>query len=306
MSSTIESAYTQEYDASLSIAGQQKTSRLLPTVELDVEASARKYFEKMDALGAPRKRTSRFAPVQPEDIKFSNRQLVPVPFEKTALIDDVDTMRTKIAPSSSIVSGQVSAFNRDVDDTIIAGLIGTAYEQATIDSAPTGVTLPGSQLIAIDYCEPSTGQTGNQPFTVGKIKEAKRIIFGTENAEDTEEVFCIVDQLAINQLVRDKQITSTLYAAVQPLVEGRLDSVRFYGMTFIRSERVKAQNAGAPGVLVYTKSAGKFGWLQQLTGRVDPRPDLQGNVMQMKANAAYAATRMWEERIVKIAYDATL
>jgi hypothetical protein len=305
-----DALYTQQYDSTLRLASQQQESRLLRTVTIDKMAGARKYFEKILALGAPAARSARATPVILQDTPFERRALTPVSYEDDRFVDTLDTMRsTVVDPSNMILMEQAFAQHRNIDDIIIGGITGTAYIQSTIDATLTPVTLPGSQIVPVGYDEAGAGQTGNTGMTVGKLKYGLAALKTAEAVRPGEEVFAILNSVQIAQLLRDPQITNIFYNDMKPLTEG-LDITRALGLTIIRSERIPNTSTaifgtGQSTALMYPMSAAMFSWLEPLHGRVDYRPDLQGETYQLKSMASFGATRMFEEKVVEMVSDNT-
>src|ERR1700734_2623502 len=307
---TWDALYTQQYDSNLRIASQQMESRLLRSVTIDKMAEVNKYFEKILTLGAPQARGSRFAPVQLQDTPFERRALTPTSFDDARGVDSLDKLRTTVEdPSAKIMSEQSFAFNRLIDDTIIAAATGNAFLQATVNSTFTSVALPSTQIVPIGYDEPGTGQTGNTGFTVGKVKFAKSLMETAEAIRPGEEVFLALTSWQKMQLIRDAQVTNIFFTDNKVLIEGQIE--HFLGCTFLHTERVPntatagSPNTGQATALMYPMSAIEFGWLEPLHGRVDPRVDLRGEVWQLKALGSFGATRMFEERVTEIISDNT-
>ena len=305
MPSTFDYAYVQQYDNVLNLSFQQMDSYLLKTVTLDKMAATTKYFERLGVLSAPMVRSSRIAPVVLEDPTFSRRLLTATSYEKALAVDSIDKMRINLDPTSDLVKDQMAAFHRQIDDTIIAAATGNALTSTTVNSSVSSVAFLSANIVPVGYDEPGTGQSGNTGLTVGKVKQARNILYAKEAIMPGEELFLIANTPGINQLLRDPQVTNIFYQDAKPLVEGAITS-KFLGMTVIRSERLPIITGNQVGALVYPASALKFSWLEALHGRIDLRPDLQGETYQLKAMASFAAVRMWEEKVSQIVYDTTL
>jgi hypothetical protein len=308
---TWDALYTQQYDSNLRLASQQQESRLLRTVTIDRMAGLNKYFEKILKLGTPTARASRFQMINLQDTPFERRMLTPTSYDDVRGVDSLDRLRSTVEdPSSKIMLEQTFEFNVLVDQTIINAAVGSAFVQATVNGAPTSVSLPSSQQIPIGYDEPGTGQSGNTGFTVGKLKYGKTLLTSQEAIRPGEELFCILDSAQIAQLLRDPQVTNMFYNESRPLVSG--DIAQFLGATFIRSELIPSTaTAGSPfsgtsTALLYPSSAMEFAWLEAIHGRVDYLPERRGEVYGLKALGSFGSTRMFEERVVTMTTDNTV
>ena len=126
---------------------------------------------------------------------------------------------------------------------------------------------------------------------------------GSEANEMGEEVFFVTNTEGLGGLLREDKLTSSDYANVKALVEGKIDT--FMGFKFVRTELVPSiVNAGAGNFdfarnFAYVKSGLCVGEWANLNIRVDQRPD-KNYVNQIYATRTLGAVRTEDVKVVEV------
>jgi hypothetical protein len=250
----------------------------------------------------------RIGPVTAQKVtnRHGDTQYVETPHDRRAntledydwadLIDKEDKVRMIADPTSAYTVNAVNALGRAIDASIILAATGTAKTGKTGSGS---VSFPSSQQIAVDFKE--DGTTADSNLTVGKLREARRILDAAEAVEDGEELYCIFTASQRQALLRTTDVTSQDYNSVKALVAGEVDT--FLGFKFVRTELLSKTGTDR-SVLCYPKSALTLGMGRELTVEVDRLPTKRYSV-QVYAAGSWGAVRMWEEKVVEVLCDET-
>ncbi|MDP6771904.1 MAG: phage capsid protein, partial [Anaerolineales bacterium] len=186
------------------------------------------------------------------------------------------------------------ALGRKMDDIILEAAFGTAK---------TGKTGSGSQpfdvasQIAVNYVE--SGGAANSGLTIGKLREAKRLLDSNET-DPSDPRFCIVTAKQVNDLLQTTEVTSSDYNAIKALVQGEINT--FMGFNFVRTERVDTDSNSYRRVIAYAKSGLLLAVGADINVDIGPRRDKR-NSTQVYCSASFGATRMEEGKVLEIKCD---
>jgi hypothetical protein len=296
MSSQVTTSFAQQYSANVELQFQQMGSRLRKFVTEDPMGAEYKYFDRVGTVTA-RAKGARHGDVEYTDTPQSRRRISFEDFYHADMIDKEDKLRMLIDPTSEYVGTAVAALGRKMDEIILAAALGTAYSGKT---GSTSVSFPATQTILADYVE--SGTSADSHLTIGKLREALRILEANEAIIDGEPLVCILNAKAKNSLLRTTEVTSSDYNSVKALVGGQLNS--FMGMEFVRTELI-TRSGNDDQIIVMPKSAIKMAVASDISAKVDSIPHKFHNY-QILVEMCVGATRMWEEKIVEIECDSTV
>jgi hypothetical protein len=281
------------------LASQQKESRLLGTVTLDMAAAEYKYFDKLGSLAQTPQKIGRGVDTVWNSIEHERRRVEPIDYIDHLPLDESDKLRIAVSLESGYVQSLASALNRRIDQTIVNAALGTAYTGKT---GSTPVTFDTSnQQVAVNYVEGSTPADSN--LTLGKLRSARQILLENEAIMDNELVYCVISPSNLMALLRNEETTSVDYNTVKSLVNGQLDT--FMGFKFIVSNLLPLAAGNVRSAIAYSKSALAFTWLKPVTGKVAERSD-KNYTLQMSIMASFGASRLFEDKIVEILCDEDL
>ena len=290
MSINITTAFVNQYRANVEHLLQQKGSRLRPFVRMETQNAEFEYYDRIGSVDAV-EITSRHSDTPLISTPHDRRQVSLRDFDWADMIDRTDRIRLLIDPSSPYAQNAAWALGRKMDDVIIENAFGTAYSGKT---GSTSVTHPSGDVIAVNYVE--SGSATNSGLTIGKLREAKRLLDSQEN-DPSDPRYCAVTAKQVNDLLQTTEVTSSDYNSVKALVQGEINS--FMGFLFVRTERVATDSNDYRRVIAWAKSGMLLAMGKDITADIGPRRDKR-NSTQVYCSASFGATRMEEGKVLEI------
>ena len=286
MSNQITTAFVEQYSSNIQMLSQQKGSLLRDKVRLESVVGKNAFFDQVGSVTAT-VRSSRHSDTPQADTPHSRRRVTLVDYEFADLIDDLDKVRMLADPTSSYAQAAAYAMGRAMDDNIIAAATGTAY---TGVAGGTSTSLPAGQIIS----EAGTGR-----MTIAKLRTAKEIL-DLADVDPSLPRFIVVGPKQITDLLGTTEVTSSDYNVVKALASGDINS--FLGFNFVVSNRL-AVASSIRDCFAFVNDGIALAVGKDVTARIDERAD-KGYATQVYYSAAFGATRMEEEKVVKIqAYE---
>ena len=290
MSINITTAFVNQYRANVEHLLQQKGSRLRPFVRMETQNAEFEYYDRIGSVDAVEV-TSRHSDTPLISTPHDRRQVSLRDFDWADMIDRTDRIRLLIDPSSPYAQNAAWALGRKMDDVIIENAFGTAYSGKT---GSTSVTHPSGDVIAVNYVE--SGSATNSGLTIGKLREAKRLLDSQEN-DPSDPRYCAVTAKQVNDLLQTTEVTSADYNSVKALVQGEINS--FMGFLFVRTERVATDSNSYRRVIAWARSGMLLAMGKDITADIGPRRDKR-NSTQVYCSASFGATRMEEGKVLEI------
>ena len=286
MSTQITTAFVEQYSSNIQMLSQQKGSLLRDKVRVESVTGKNAFFDQVGSVTAT-VRSSRHSDTPQADTPHSRRRVTLVDYEFADLIDDLDKVRMLADPTSSYAQAAAYAMGRAMDDNIIAAATGTAY---TGVAGGTSTSLPAGQIIS----EAGTGR-----MTIAKLRTAKEIL-DLADVDPSLPRFIVVGPKQITDLLGTTEVTSSDYNVVKALASGDINS--FLGFNFVVSNRL-AVASSIRDCFAFVNDGIALAVGKDVTARIDERAD-KGYATQVYYSAAFGATRMEEEKVVKIqAYE---
>jgi len=287
MSTQITTAFVEQYSSNIQMLSQQKGSLLRDKVRLESVTGKNAFFDQVGSVTAT-VRSTRHSDTPQSDTPHSRRRVSLVDYEFADLIDDLDKVRMLVDPTSTYALAAAYAMGRAMDDAIITAATGSAD---TGVAGGTAVALPASQIIA------EAGTTG---MTIAKLREAKEII-DLADVDPSLPRHIIVSPKQISDLLGTTEVTSSDFNTVKALAQGDINS--FLGFNFVVSNRLAVASQIRDCIAFVSDGIG-LAVGKDATARIDERAD-KGYATQVYYSAAFGATRMEEDKVVKIqAYEA--
>lgn len=285
MPQSITQAFVVQWDATIRLQAQQKTSRI-----------ASRVFDRGNITGESFT-ANRLAPVDdtPEnnvrhgdtvwsDATHSTRIALMRDFYQALPVDRADVPKVLANPTGSYMDSLMGAWNRRKDSvTYLAGL---GLSQ-TKDGA--FIALPNTQKIV-------AGGTG---FTKAKLITAKKIFRANEadsEADVPQELYITYTAEMLEDILSDTTLTSADFLAVQMLQSGNVAG-KWMGFNWVPYEKV-TNTAGTFSAMAWAKDAIHFG-----TGFFEGKAQMRGDkkdTMQVSAAGSIGAVRVWEDGVVQI------
>jgi len=287
MSTQITTAFVEQYSSNIQMLSQQKGSILRDKVRLESVTGKNAFFDQVGSVTAS-VRTTRHSNTPQSNTPHSRRRVSLVDYEFADLVDDLDKVRMLVDPTSTYALAAAYAMGRAMDDAIITAA--TAAADTGVAGA-TSVALPASQIIA------EAGTTG---MTIAKLRQAKEII-DLADVDPSLPRHIIVSPKQITDLLGTTEVTSSDFNTVKALAQGDINT--FLGFNFIVSNRLAIATSKRKCIAFVSDGIG-LAVGKDATARIDERAD-KGYATQVYYSAAFGATRMEEDKVVKIqAYEA--
>jgi hypothetical protein len=282
MSSQVTTAFVQQYSANIQMLSQQMGSLLRDKVRLESVVGKNAFFDQVGSVTAV-KRTSRHGDTPQIDTPHARRRVSLVDYEFADLIDDQDKVRMLIDPTSSYAQAAAFAMGRAMDDEIISAATGTSF---TGETGSTSTALPSGQIIT---------EASTDGLTIAKLREAKKIL-DLNSVDPSIPRHIIVSPKQIDDLLGTTSVTSSDFNTVKALVQGEVNA--FMGFNFIVSNRLSIASSKR-ACIAFAQDGIALGVGKDVMARIDERAD-KGYATQVYYCASFGATRMEEEKVVKI------
>ena len=292
--SYIPDHFVTQFDANWSHLVQQKMSRLREFVRIDSIEGKEKVYNQLNT-STMSLITSRSGATTPTDIPTAKRWLRAAGYDTTAIFDEFDEvlLGNVVLPTSQTVESHAFAYARTLDQILINAIGGTAYT----GDGTVGVSLPSSQLVAVNFVE--TGSVANSGLTLDKLRQTK-YLFDTNEVDDDDMRVILVSAKQLQNLLRSTQFTSRDWNDVQALVTGKIDT--YLGFKFVRTEllpiasNIRTCYAYAKSGVVLAEAGKEV--------KIDIRADLRHS-LQIRTKALLGGTRLEEKKVVQISCDET-
>jgi hypothetical protein len=293
MSFTVDTAFVNSYHGQLEHIFQQRGSKLRGTLR---EVSQNSEYDYWDRIGTASVNTitTRHGDTPHNEIAHSRRRNQVVGYDTNEYFDNQDKLRMILDPKSGYAEAQAFALGVQMDDVIIAAMLGTAYSGK---EGATAVTYDTTYRIANDYVE--TGGAATSNLTIAKLRRAMYLLESNDAIMDGEQVNIVAHPSQKQALLRTTEVTNADYNSVKALVHGEVNT--FLGFNFIWTTRTTS-SGGYRQVLAYPRSAGLLGVSENIKVRIDELPAKRYS-FQVYSTATFGATRMWEEKVIQILCD---
>lgn len=301
MSVNLTTFYSQQFTSNLQLLLQQKDSKLSGRV--GVGSYVGEQAQVVDQIGAVAMQevTTRFAPMGRVDAPTDARWVFPTSFDLPQLVDSVDKLKMLADPNSMLVQNALAAANRQKDDIIIGAFFGTAK---TGKAGTTSTTFGTSTTVAnagrnVAVATDAASATG---LTVAKLKEAKRYLMAKHVDIESDPLTCVITSEQHDDLLGEIQVTSLDFNDRPVLMDGKVS--RFLGIDFVHCERLVTGTDDAAGtsraVPLFAKSGMHLGMWNDVKTSISQRNDLQSEPWQAYIYMTLGATRVEEDKVVRI------
>ena len=301
--STIPDAYITQFSTSWRHLSQQMESRLKEYVSVDYINGKEKKYNQLQSETA-RLITSRKAATTETEEVTDHRWLRLQAYDMVSRFDEFDDelLGTIPVPRSETVQKHTMAFNRRCDQTIVDALGGTAYNGATGTNA---VTFPSAQTIAVDFKDltSTTGGGTDYNLTIQKLVQARKLLETAEAYQGPEygDKLCIaVTANQIAGLLMDAiEVQSSDFNAIKALYEGQI--TEYGGFRWKRLELLPIAST-VRSCFAWVKSGVMLGIGEDRKVYADYLPT-QNHSLQLRSTMLLGATRLEENRVIKILCD---
>lgn len=305
MSFEIDKALVSAYRSNIQIKFQQTRSRLRDAVLNETQNAE---FEFYDRIG----------PVEAVEVltRHGDTPLIPTPhdrrrvalrdFDWADLIDKKDKMRMLADPTSAYTINAVNALNRKMDDVVIEAFIATAYTGKTGSTTVAfgAGTAPGfvTSEVAVDYVE--SGAATDSNMTPAKLRRVRYLLDKSEAANEGEaDLYLAIDPSQIQAMLQTPELTSADYNTIKALVQGEIDT--WMGFKFIKTNKLPKDANNVRSCYAWEKHGMLLAMGSEIMVDVARRADKRNSV-QVYVCGSFGATRMWEEKVIRVKCDEDL
>lgn len=296
--------YVIQYETNWQHLLQQMESRLKEKTKFVSAQGAAVRFNQY-GLASMTAVTTRNASTPAANSDLPTRWAYPVPYDIANRFSEFDNLflGSVVLPTSECMQAQAAAYGRLADKVLIDALTAASTITNTantstgfgLNNTTTTVALPAG--VAVNYV-PAGGSPANSGLTIGKIREAKRIL--DANEAPAEDRVLIVSAKEISDLLGTTEVTNNLYNSVRALVDGDVDA--FLGFKIVRSEQLGLASSIRTCVAYHKNAAvlvdgGKKSYMDILP--------TQSHALQIRSTAVLGATRLLETGVVSILADTT-
>lgn len=298
----VPDAFPYLYDDEWKLGLQQLSSRLDAYVDTEVIHGEGKRFQRLDSFEA-REITTRFGDTDPDDIDIEFRHLF-VGFRDIAhIVDRREAMQLGSvgSPHSAILRNQLAAAGRDMDRTLINGIVGSVQSGKT---GGTLIALPAAQEIGVQFVD--SGTPANSGMTFAKALEiSTRLGLAQVTGQDVEnqsQGCLVITHRQLKNLLLEEKLTNANYG-LQRLMSGEV--VALFGMAvkvvapdilpYVSATDVRTCVAFARRSVVFGVAESPQAWVDVLPGK---RHDVQ-----LRTEWGWGATRLEDEGVITIACD---
>lgn len=306
MSFQITTAFVDQFKANILLLSQQKEAKLRGCCRLEDMIGDTMFVERIGATQA-QPIAARHGDTPLISTPHSRRKLTVDDYNWADLIDKLDRLKMLIDPQSTYAQNAVAAFNRSIDDVIIAALGGTAYSGHTgvapvLRSDDCRQIDSNGAILAAGAIHTDQTETG---LTIAKLLTCKQLMDDAEIDPERQRYF-VTNPYNINQLLNTTEVKSSDYNTVKALAQGQIDS--FLGFKFIMHTRLAPAwplaNEGLVCIESYAfaQDAIVLAMSKEPTVRITERDDKNYST-QVYVEMSLGATRVEGPAVVNINLD---
>jgi hypothetical protein len=294
MSINIPTHYVQQYSSNIQLKLQQEGSRLRPFVTMGSHVG--KQASPVDQFGAIGANlvSGRFNPMGRVDAPTDRRWVFPVSYDLPQLLDSVDKLKILTDPESMYVKNAVNALGRAMDEEIIDKMFAA---NKTGETGATDTAFGAANVVGVNQ-----GAASAVNLNVAKLREARRLLMANNLDMNSEELYCAITATEHDALLAEIQVISSDFNPGHVLKDGKLMS--FLGINFIHTELLTTgtddQSGTSTSVPVWAKSGVYMGMWEDIKTSISTRHDLQSEPFQAYCYATFGATRLEENKIVRV------
>lgn len=309
MSNSIPSQYVLQYDTETRLAYQFNGSKLAPVVQTSGHsgegAAPADYVSPTQANLNP----GRLAPTPSNNANVTRRWVYPNFFDHAFQVAKQDVTRVFNGGQlqSKYAENQGKAMGRLRDDMILGSMFATAV---TGKNGASTTAFPSGNIIATSY-----GASAATGLTVTKLIHGKQILQSGGVDIETALLYCVIDSLTHEFLLKQIEIRSKEFNDKAVLVNGFVQEflgIRFLHMEFTDTVNYPISsgtatpagytalvNGGTRNIPLFDAQAMYWGNWRDTSVEFGLRADLS-NATQMYATAEGGATRLQEAGVVQI------
>ncbi|MBI1684458.1 phage capsid protein [Caulobacter hibisci] len=300
------SQYVPGFKANLNLAPQQTDSRLLASVDSELNYSEPGTGFNADDVGIsdPEDVNTRVPDTPDKFLDKTRRVGFFTTFQDSAWVDNVDKVAELVDPTNPTMQALMAGRWRKADAGIIAAMYGPAYEKADENAVPTAIAFPAAQIIAANDItfshqdESVPNDASDYGMSIGKMIEANLLL---DDSDIEGERFAAFGPAQVADLLRRVPATSKYYNEVQALSEGKID--KLLGFTIRRLPRkrllLKDGTTNIRRVPFWIKPAVVYKGRSITEANIRPRAD-KSDTPQAFYKAQHGGSRRYDRGVVDV------
>lgn len=297
MSFQVDTALVQSYHSNINLKFQQQGSRLRPYVRVETQNAEFDFYDRIGTVDAVEVLT-RHGDTPLISTPHDRRRVALRDFDWADLVDRKDKLRMLADPTSPYTINAVWALGRSMDDVIISAAFGTAYTGKT---GATSVTFASASDVAVNYVE--SGAAANSNLTIGKLRKVRYLLDKAEaTTEGQYDLVAVIDPSQTQALLRTTEVTDGDYNTIKALVNGNVDT--FMGFKFVKSNRLPVASS-IRSTIFFEREGLLLAVASEVMTDIGPRRDKR-NSTQIYVCGSFGASRMWEEKVLRVKCDETV
>jgi len=278
MADTQAAIYAQAYSQNIMQLAQQKYSKLQNTVYMKPNVRGKAFFQDQIGQWSMALKAGRNSQTPNNDPNLARRMGLMLDYNDNRLLDRTDELKVISDPRSAYTIAAAQSLGRQIDDTIITGLLGTAYSGETGSTSVTN----GNIVLA-----------SSASMTLARIIAVKQQLDIADI--EMEDRFFVCRPDALDNLLNTTAATSSDYNSVKALIRGEIDT--WMGFKWIMSTRLSAISQSTLIGIAYQRYGICLAMADAPVVRTDERTDLSYS-WQVYYELNIGAVRLEEARTV--------
>lgn len=316
MPRNIETFFRLGYAERIRLVAMQTRTKMTEIFDFEPLSGEQTLFDTLGEVSFV-ERTYAGQPNTPQQLVTGRRAISWKDYEYTTHFDwrDQGRLIRMLGPRGSVETTVTRGWAKKVDDALISSLSGTAYsgkngETSVAFTAPDAGVTTGDQQIGID-----TGGTGSN-LNITKIRAGVSLLQNAWAMETDGPMGWLVAHP--NQLLGGPSsgapgtvtaglftavdVTSSDYVGFQSNQTGTFGTI--LGLKIVSHPGIPTYTTGKRYAYIIAPGAYIYGWNMSPRSEIDELPG-QGHDLQYAFYGSVAATRLFENRVVRIACDET-
>jgi hypothetical protein len=295
----------QDYTANVQLLLQQVDSRFVSHVGSgNYVGKAAQVVDQVGAISAT-KVVGKYTPIGRTDTPNDQRWVYPSDYEvKPQMADSFDQLRLKVSLQGPFTQSAAAALARAKDDEIIGAFFADA--KTGVDGGTTtsfGTTLYAAATPTGRNISVLTGGAAATGLNVAKLIAGMQALKSKEVDPSTDAITTAITATQEANLLSDVQVTSADFGWKDTPVLKNGELSFFLGSNFIRSERLQngtSDSGTARMIPMWAKSGMHLGMWNDIKHSMSIRHDLTSEPWQVYSTATFGATRVEENKVVRI------
>lgn len=297
MSHEVDTAWVRQYEDAVRHLVQQNGSKLRPYVTETTLEGELKFTEQVGSVEWVQ-RTTRHGDTPLVDTPHRRRALQGEDWHISDLVDSPDQLRARITLGSAYMEAQRRGLGRRIDRILVTAL-GASALTGKLGTSTTA--LPATQILQSTSTETANSGGSARNLDLATLRRAQKLILDA-NADD--EMWVLAAGSSQRQsLLKSTKATSSDYNAVKALVNGEIDTWMGFKFVWIGGDILPvASNIRDCYAFCASGIEMAIGGLKSRIAE-DPGKNFSTRIY---AEATIGATRLEEERVIKIQCDETV